>query len=220
MSSVPRGIAMIPLFANGKINGSPSFHFYQPGEFTTMVMNKMNNQLISFTTNRDFLKQGDVDISVNTRAKAPFSVLLRKPYWADKFTVSINGASYPVPVGEFIPIKRLWKKGDKISIHFQLPVIALDGNKSYPGMIALQRGPQILTYDQTINKTEVSDVKVALENIHLEDASSLLPANWIGKQGYEIDNNANGKKEKIMLVPYADAGQTGGLMSTWIKKVK
>lgn len=37
MSSVPRGIAMIPLFANGKLNGIPAFNFYQPGEFKAGV---------------------------------------------------------------------------------------------------------------------------------------------------------------------------------------
>ena len=35
MSSVPRGIAMIPFFTNGQIDGKPSFLFYQAGTYKT-----------------------------------------------------------------------------------------------------------------------------------------------------------------------------------------
>jgi hypothetical protein len=84
-------------------------------------------------------------------------------------------------------------------------------------MMALQRGPQVLAYDPTLNKTGSEDIKLSSANIRLQDASTLLPANWIGKQGYVIEA-ANDKKEKVVLVPYADASQTGGVISTWIKK--
>lgn len=219
MSSVPRGIAMIPLFANGKINNNPSFLFYQPGEYKTTVTNQANKTLpVVFKTNNDFLKQGNITISVDPATASAFSIMFRKPYWAEDFTVAINGASYSYSQSEIIPVKRQWKKGDKISINFTLPVIALDGNKSYPGMIALQRGPQVLTYDRSINKRDAADIKLPSTNLNVEDASASLPANWIGRQGYVIEA-ANDQKEKIILVPYADASQTGGVISTWIKKV-
>src|SRR5690606_28770352 len=40
LSSVPRGIAMIPLLTNGKISGNPSFLFYQAGTYKTKLNNK------------------------------------------------------------------------------------------------------------------------------------------------------------------------------------
>jgi DUF1680 family protein len=217
LSSVPRGISMIPLFANGKINNNPSFLFYQPGEYKTTVANQNKNVPVAFKIDNDFLKQGDLTISVNPASVSSFSILLRKPYWSKDFTVAINGTPYASSQTEIIPVKRQWKKGDKITVHFTMPVVTLDGNQSYPGMIALQRGPQVLVYDKALNKTDVADIALPSTNVNLQDASASLPASWIGKQGYEV-KAANNKKEKILLVPYADASQTGGVISTWLKK--
>ena len=218
MSSVPRGIAMIPLFANGKLNGSPAFNFYQPGEFKTSVKNTLNKTgLVSFSTGTDFLQQGNVDITVNPAAEAAFDILLRKPYWATNFTVAVNGKAVTSSGDEFTTVRKIWKKGDAIAIRFQLAVVAHDGNISYPGMVAIQRGPQVLSYDQTLNKQDVQEVRLSANPL-LQDGAALLPQNWIGRQGYVIENGANGAKDKILLVPYADASQTGGVMSTWIKK--
>lgn len=219
MSSVPRGIAMIPLFANGKLNGIPAFNFYQPGEFKAGVKDKQNKTgLVSFSTGTDFLQQGRVDITVNPAAEAEFGILLRKPYWAKDFTVAVNGKPVPSSGDDFLTISKRWKKGDAITVRFQLAVVALDGNKSYPGMVALQRGPQVLSYDQTLNKQDVHEVQLPADNLMLRDGAALLPQNWIGRQGYVVENGANNGKEQILLVPYADASQTGGGMSTWIKK--
>lgn len=87
-------------------------------------------------------------------------------------------------------------------------------------MVALQRGPQVLSYDQTLNKQDVHEVQLPADNLMLRDGAALLPQNWIGRQGYVVENGANNGKEQILMVPYADASQTGGGMPTWIKKQK
>ena len=115
-------------------------------------------------------------------------------------------------------IDRLWKKGDKIDVHFFIPVKILDGGKSYPGQVALKRGPQVLAFDQSLNKTDAAKVSISAESVQLKEVEGVLPKGWIGTQAYQIDAMANGAPVKIILVPFCDASQSGGVVSTWLKK--
>lgn len=214
MSSVPRGIAMIPLFVNGKINNNPSFLFYQPGTYTTTVAQKN----IGFTTMGNFLDGEPVTIIVNNNTTKQASFEFRKPYWAKDFSIHVNGQKQPVTNAETIAIKRLWKKGDKIAISFTMPTIVLDGGKSYPNQIALQRGPQVLAFDKNINGFGSEDISVDARNIQLETATLPLPTPWIGNGKFQLKASSNSTEKNIILVPYADASQTGGVITTWIKK--
>ena len=217
MSSIPRGIAMIPLFANGTIGHVPTFLLYHPGVYKTVVGNN-EKTAVEFITHTNFPAEGNLEINVNPSKSANFKVSLRKPYWADNFTIAVNKVNQAVG-SDFVTIERTWNKGDKIEVHFNIPVKILDGNISYPGQIALQRGPQVLIFDQKLNKAEAKDIIVNTNSIQLEEvASSVLPTNWVGSQAYQVNAEVNGKTEKIILVPYADAGQTGGTISTWLKK--
>ncbi len=214
MSSVPRGIAMIPLFANGKINSNPAFLFYQPGIYTTSVDKKP----LSFTTSGDFLSGQDVTITVNDNCPAATAITFRKPYWATDFSLLVNGQKQTITNTETIDLKRLWKKGDVITVSFKLLPIVLDGGKSYPNQIALQRGPQVLAFDQSINGVEASGVKIDAKNIQLLTPNSPLPSQWIGGKAFQLKAANNNTDTNIILVPYADASQTGGVISTWINK--
>ncbi len=216
MSSVPRGIAMVPLFTNGKINGDPSFLFYQPGVYQTDLSDNKKTA-VEFITTTTFPEEGNVTITVNPSAIAAFEVLLRKPYWADDFIVAINGVEQKNTPNNVQLINRTWNKGDKITISFAMPVKLLDGNISYPGAVAFQRGPQVLVYDKSLNSISADKINVPA-NFKLQHAVSVLPKGWVGTQAYSVNTLVDGKTENIILVPYADASQTGGEMQTWLKK--
>lgn len=219
MSSVPRGISMIPFFTNGKINHVPSILFYQAGVYKTILDNK-EKTAVEFKTTTTFPNDGNVNITVNPSNTSKFKVLFRKPYWADDFTLKINEVTQPTS-DKIFEIDRVWKKGDKVTITFNLPTKILDGNISYVGKIAIQRGPQVLAFDQKLNKAEAKNISISENSLHLEPApSSILPTNWVGMQVYQVNAQVNGISEKIFLVPYADAGQTGDAISTWIKSNK
>ncbi|MGK2864653.1 MAG: beta-L-arabinofuranosidase domain-containing protein [Chitinophagaceae bacterium] len=214
MSSVPRGIAMIPLFANGKLTNNSAFLFYQPGTYTTMVADKK----ISFTTTGNFLNNEKVVIHVNSTSGIQYPIAFRKPYWASDFSILVNGKKQTIGNTETIAVKRLWKKDDKIEISFTMPAIVLDGGKSYPNQVALQRGPQVLAFDKNINGFDVADITVDANNIQLQPTNYSLPKNWIGDEKFQVKATISNTDKNIILVPYADASQTGGVISTWIKK--
>lgn len=215
MSSVPRGIAMIPLFGNGKINKNPAFLLYQPGTYTTAV----DNNKISFTTTGDFLKDGKVQITVAGNSKDIIYVEFRKPYWANDFNIQINGQKQEISDTQTTSIDRLWKRGDTIEISFTMPIMVLDGGKSYPNQIALQRGPQVLAFDQSLNKDlDINKLFVNTASLELLPTTYSLPNGWVGTEKFELKTFGENSNKNIILVPYADASQTGGVISTWIKK--
>lgn len=215
MSSIPRGIAMIPQFTNGKINGNPAFYFYQPGSYQTTLSSKT---AVEFTTKTTFPENGNVSIIVNPAATEKFEVLLRKPYWAEEFKITVNGKAQTVTNSEVISLNREWTKGDQIDISFNLPVKILDGGISYPGSVAFQRGPQVLVFDRNLNTGIKNDFSVEANQVSLlQLTTSVLPTKWVGTQAYQINGSVNGESQKVILVPYADASQTGGEVNTWLK---
>lgn len=213
MSSVPRGIAMIPLFANGKINNNPSFLFYQPGTYSTTVG---KNAKATFTTGTNFPADGVIKITVNETPRDDYPLTFRKPWWSQNYSIAVNGIKQPVGNVEAVDVKRSWKKGDVIEVNFDMPLIVLDGGKSYPNQIALQRGPQVLAFDKSLNDINADMVSLNSKDIQLQ-ASSTLPKNWVGQEVFEVKGSVNNNDKKIILVPYADASQTGGAITTWIK---
>jgi len=142
---------------------------------------------------------------------------LRKPYWAQDFTVKVNGIAQKKTANDILLVRRTWKKGDVIAVSFSMPVKLLDGNISYPGSVAFQRGPQVLVYDKTVNTIAAGNINIT-SDFKLQNASLVLPKNWIGTQAYRVNVIADGKPENIILVPYADASQAGGEVTTWLKK--
>jgi len=101
-----------------------------------------------------------------------------------------------------------------------MPLKYITGGKSYPDQIAFQRGPQILALDKSLNSGNVNDLVsdtkegIVIGKFNQVNEKKILPVNWIGKQAYSL-NIINGK-EKIFLVPFAEASQTEGDMKVWL----
>ncbi|MBC7902441.1 MAG: glycoside hydrolase family 127 protein, partial [Gemmatimonadaceae bacterium] len=213
-SSVPRGISMIPLFSNGRINKETSFLFYTPGSFTSTIG---NNVSVSFTTVTDFPADGNIAITVNTNSKIAYPLLFRRPYWSKDFSIQINGRKQASDGKEFISINRLWKKGDKIEISFAMPLQVINGGRNYPGHVAFQRGPHVLAFDDKLNGFAAENLAVDTFAFTLRKSELVLPQGWIGGLAFELINNKTTSSKRIILVPFADASQNGGTVATWIK---
>lgn len=213
MSSIPRAISMIPLFTDGKIENNPTILFFQPGVFKTNI----GNTTVTFTSETRFPQQGNVMITLNSTKATKFKLNLRIPYWAQDFTVLINNKRQNIKTSELATIDRVWENGDKIDIRFAIPIQILDGGISYPGFVAIQRGPQVLVFDQSLNKVDASKLTINPEDLQLKPLEGVLPLGWIGSQAYQAEALADGKPVKIILVPYGDASQSCGFVTTWLK---
>lgn len=199
-SSVPRGIAMIPYFTTGLINNIPAVLLYENANY------KETNDL-SLQVETDFPKNNHVAIIVNTSATSPFSIALRVPSWTTSFSATIGDTVYTKYSNGLMIVNRIWRLGDTIKLLFDTPIQELKGGKSYPNQFAFKRGPQVLAFDPSLNGE------------HLITDNQILQKDWIELHAYFVNSiEPEGKSEKMdfYLVPFADAGLTGGAVYVWL----
>jgi DUF1680 family protein len=222
MSSVPRGIAFIPYLNYGKVQNNPTVLLYESANIKDkLVVDKDHSVPVEMQITSSFPRKGQASILVKLPQSTTFTLQLRVPAWSQSFTATINGKTYKGKVDEFIGIKREWKTGDKVSIAFDMPLTVLDGGKSYPGYVAFKRGPQVLSMDKSLNASTAKSLPANVSTAKLLDAGQQLPAAWKGSQAYLVQlDKKSGSAEKLLLVPFADASQTGGEANVWMPATK
>lgn len=228
-SSVPRGIAMIPFFTFGMVKNVPTLMMYEPASYSEdFAISAHDHVRLSIRVESNFPEDGNITVTVNPSQSASFPIALRVPSWCSGFTASVNGEEFKGTTGQNLTIDRNWRSGEKIKIAFQMPLQIISGGKSYPGQIAFQRGPQVLALDSSLNTEYLKGYpfgpnhKISVTNLDNKCRADLLPQQWIGKQAYSVnvlDGEKNGVKQQLLLVPFADASQTGGFIRTWMPLV-
>ncbi len=220
LSSVPRGIALLPYLNYVRLNNRPTLLLYEAAAIKDQVRTAAGKELpVSLLVSSDFPDKGSATIKLSIPSTARFALQLRVPVWAKAFKAVAGGRTYTGKADKLIIIDRNWERENKISVSFEIPVQALPGGQSYPGAVAVQRGPQVLSVDQSLNPSldpAALNLNTA-SGIKLRQARETLPAEWIGKQAYATTfRNAAGQPQSLILVPYAEAGQTGGTANVWI----
>lgn len=220
-SSVPRGIALVPGFTFGLLNNTPAVLLYEPADYKYNIKIPGKKDIgLTLKLEGNFPESGDFTLTVNATAAAEMPLSLRVPAWCTHFTAKAGKEVYTGTPDQLVTISRKWKPGEKITIHFDMPLQFIAGGKSYPGQMAIQRGPQVLAVDKSLNTAGVYDRMTAKDGSVQLDTDSLvinkssLPAGWIGKQAYSA--SILNKKEKMILVPFAEASQTEGEIRVWL----
>jgi len=121
--------------------------------------------------------------------------------------------------GQYLLISKTWNKSTNILVSYNLNPQLLEGGLSYPGYVAIKNGCQILALDNSLNP-EINNLdKVEIETATVQPLSSkILPTGWFGTEIYSVPGFVNNKRTLIKLVPFAEAGQTGGEVRVWLKK--
>lgn len=225
-SSVPRGIAMVPYFSFANLKHLPTILMYEPAMYKETITGIKGEPIeLTLQVAGGFPDKGDAVITVNTSTAASFSLALRVPEWCNSFSAKIGGKIYKGINNQPIVIERNWRPGDQIKVSFDIPVKVLDGGKSYPDHIAFKRGPQVLALDSIFNvnvlKNDLFNTgkKMVISQPQIKTNKDPLPENWIGKQVFTIgiaDKENSERKMEWLLVPFADASQTGGTMKVWL----
>jgi hypothetical protein len=213
---------MVPYFTFGNLDNVPALMMYEPATYREDITTSKNKPIsLNLLVESNFPESGDISITVKTSQAASFPIALRVPGWCSTYTASVGNKVYKGIPGKALIIDRKWKSTDKIQVSFQIPVQILRGAKSYPDHIAFQRGPQILAFDDSLNPGILlkPEQQVSAELSDVRSNPRLLPQEWIGKQAYQINviNEINNSAEQqIIVVPFADAGQTGGTLKVWM----
>jgi DUF1680 family protein len=139
------------------------------------------------------------------------------PWWSENFKATIDGKSYAGLRGAMLSIRRVWNPGDRVIITFDMPTEIFPGGKSYPNSVGVKRGPQVLAIDKGLNPGIDSLGLVKLfGGGTISDASAALPGDWKWKQAIYMDAKVNDRRQKVMFVPFAEAGQKMAEVAVWI----
>ncbi|MGJ1405210.1 MULTISPECIES: beta-L-arabinofuranosidase domain-containing protein [Sphingobacterium] len=225
LSSVPRGIALIPYLNFGMLNNIPTLLLYEPAQIKENIKTSSQKTIpLELTLTSEFPRKGTATVQVHIPGSAQFPLQLRVPEWAKNYTATVNGKSYKSGPDHFLKIERQWKDKDKIVVSFDIETEIINGGKTYPNSFTLKRGPQIFALDQSLNpQLQLDKTKFVYplqDNIKLTDAQDKLPKGWVGTLAYatEIKTADNGQ-QSLVFVPYADASQTGGFSTLWVPAI-
>ena len=223
LSSVPRGISLIPEMVGGKINGNFSVLLYENGVASTTIPTTDAGEIaLKVSSKTKFpAEEGLVDFDIEPSRAATFPINFRVPEWSANFSASIGDAIYVGKKGQLLTIRRKWQPGDHVRITFEMPVEVLPGGISYPNAVAIKRGPQVLAMDKGLNSgiDSLGVVQVA-DSRELTDAGAALPADWDWREAFFLDAKVNNVPQKVVMVPFAEAGQKTAGIAVWITHSK
>jgi DUF1680 family protein len=191
-SSIPRGIAMIPEFSSGTLNGKPALLQYIQGKHALNYGKGANRMEVNLHVRGDYPERGDIEITVNPKKAVRFPLVLRVPVWAEGFEASVAGKIYTSVGNRLLEIKRKWSPGDKIQVTIPLEIRIVPDTDETSNMVAFAHGPQVLAADEAIK------------------ANGGIPEEgwWDGTVVYTCAVRQWDWQKALLLVPFADVGQT------------
>jgi DUF1680 family protein len=224
-SSVPRALTLIPSAAWGIRNGGIAVNLFVPG--TARLPLPQGDVTVEAATR--YPVDGDVTLTLRMSSPMRFPLSVRVPSWSRTLRATTGGRDWTDVRDGFVEIDRTWKDGDTVSVRIDLTPVVISGAPTYPDLVAVQRGPQVLAADERLNPgvspwmNDLWLAGLATTEVTLRDASASLPSEWKGTQAYTVDgyvgNAQLGRRPMpLVLVPIADAGQTGGEYRTWLQR--
>jgi len=140
-SSIPRGIAMIPAFASGTLNGRPALLQYIPGRHALHHRNGGKHTNVALHVRGNYPETGDLEIEVELQEATRFPLVLRVPEWAEGFEATVDGEVHKPLRDRLLEIERTWSPGDTVHVKIPLQIrIVADGDKTTES-VAFVRGP-------------------------------------------------------------------------------
>lgn len=169
---------------------------------------------------------GHVEIDFLRAPDQPVVLKLRKPSWARKLTIQLNGdviqSIEHKPTDRLMPqnadwmkVARTWQAGDRLALAFDLPVRVLHAHEKVKPLrrkAAVSRGPLVYCLE-SIDNPQVDIFNVRLDHTSLRcERSDLLGGIWLIK-GSCVDGSP------LVFIPYHLWGNRGPSQMTVFVKV-
>ena len=106
---------------------------------------KWEEKGLTLTQTTAFPQEETVVLTVSAEKPSRASMLLRWPSWSGRPEVRVNGRKVAVKVedGEYIPVSRTWKNGDRIEVRYPMS-FRLERLSDDPSQAAVFYGPVLL----------------------------------------------------------------------------
>ena len=195
---------------------------------------------------------GDITITVKKNQAKAFDMLVRIPEWVNgtpvpsdlyQFSDGVKG-SYSVkvngqPVSEnlekgYLVISRPWKKGDVVSVHFDMPVRTITAHekvKADEGRVAVERGPLVYCAEGADNQgfsifnfLMPQQPQFAVSDQQINGKRDVnFSVKTISVKGKAVEQDAQGnptvKDATLTMIPYYAWNHRGpGLMEVWMPR--
>ena len=180
---------------------------------------KIGGKNVTLRQETDYPWNGDIRLSVDQNKAGLFTMKIRRPGWVkgqvvpsdlyrysnevqQGYTITLNGqavmkdGSQPQPGADgYISLTRRWKKGDVVSIHFDMPVRTVVANPRVSddrGRIAVERGPLVYCAEGADNEGI---------NPHHLLLGKVDNGKWTVESGYAIENKeGDGKTFQVTAI--------------------
>ena len=214
---------------------------------------QMNGKEVTLEETTNYPWDGDISIKVLKNKAKAFNMLIRIPGWVQNkvvpsdlysfsddilagYEVTVNGQRVDGELENgYLVINRNWKKGDVVSIHFDMPVRTVIANPRVTddcGRIAIERGPLVYCAEWADNKginphyiflpqQPKFEVQPAYAIQNTEGNNKPFNVTVITTQAQEVDVDKDGriaiKEVSVKLIPYYAWNHRGaGKMDVWL----
>lgn len=227
LSSGPRGVALVPTFAVSTDAEGVVVNLYSPGRAAVRLRDGASVTLLTETA---YPCEGRMAFTLRT--SVPYSVALKLPIptWCQDPSLTINGEIVPVQPGSdgYVALRRKWLASDRVELTLPLKPRLIVGNHTNMGSVAVAYGPLILAADEAVGPAELKNI--ATLAVLKPDLAALgvfpkAPAkDWAGAQVFRAHAVVRSAASPGMaahgidigLVPFADAGRSGGRYAVWL----
>ncbi len=221
---------------------------------------KVAGKSVKLSQQTNYPWDGDITVSVTENKAGAFDLKIRIPGWVKGqpvptdlyyysdgkrlgYTIKVNGqdAAATVTADGYYTISRKWKKGDKVSIHFDMETRTVRANSKVEadrGQVAIERGPIVYCAEWPDNNFDImsvllnQDPQISLSTMpdgsfiadSLKSVLSLYKSQNVVTLSTDVQSlkfGADGKltvsDQTLKLIPYfAWAHRGNGNMKVWL----
>lgn len=168
---------------------------YGPSILTSSI--KGNRISINEVTSYPF--ENNISFKITVEKPVKFSVIFRKPGWADKAQVDAGDASISFREGYYIVTKK-WKTGDQISVSFDSPVKA---TKALNGEVYLKKGALVYSLPIKEHRDTIRTFKKGFYALDMVPENKTL-AEQIFKEYKLVPDSGNNSSWELTKNPLAN----------------
>jgi len=244
-SNICRFIPSVPGYVYATKDNSLYVNLFLANTSTIPV----NGKNVTITQKTDYPWNGDIDITVDENKAKNFTLKIRIPGWErnevvpsdlyyyddnnrPQYAVKVNGKTVTADLDNgYFSIARKWKKGDKVSVHFEMPVriVRANGNvKADEGRVAVERGPLVYCAEWPDNDFNIRQIIVnqkpqfgVIPNVPQYQNTILKGISDVTTDAQVLNFDAEGfltsQKVKLTMIPYyAWNHRKPGNMMVWL----
>lgn len=212
----PRTLGMLSEWAVMKTANGLALNYLGPGAFQGKLS---NNTPVALQVETGYPLSGRIEVRVEPLIPRRFTLSIRIPQWTRAGSVQVNGGKVTdASPGQYFQINRRWKEQDRVTIHLDLSLRILRGEKETTNQVSLYRGPLLLAYDQQHNSFDETDIpsldlrkigEASVVSMHSMSSRQILEP-WIL---VEIPTSEN---RSVRLCDFASAGAYGTYYRSWL----